>query len=65
MQSEGSFIEERLHSLEEILKKKGIKHVVNRNGENQELHLDRIKERIERLAFGLDKNFVNIDLIIE
>lgn len=59
------FLEEKLHSLEELLKQKGITHVINRNGEKQELHLDRIKERIERLAFGLDKNFINIDLIIQ
>lgn len=30
-----------------------------------ELDLVRIKERIEKLAFGLDREFVNIDLIIQ
>jgi len=53
-----------IQELEALVKQKGITHVLNRHGEKLDLNLVRIKERIEKLAFGLDKSFVNIDLII-
>lgn len=54
-----------LSELDELVKKKGVTHVLNRHGEKMDLCLIRIKERIEKLAFGLDRAFVNIDLIIQ
>lgn len=54
-----------LSELDELVKKKGVTHVLNRHGEKMNLCLIRIKERIEKLAFGLDRTFVNIDLIIQ
>ena len=40
-------------------------NVTIRNGKRQKLHLESIKERIEKLSYGLDKNYVNIDLIVQ
>jgi hypothetical protein len=54
-----------IHELEALVKSKGITHVINRKNEQMNLDLVRIKERIEKLAFGLDSSFVNIDLIIQ
>ncbi len=35
-----------------------------RSGKRAPLHLEAIRERIEGLAFGLDRNFVNVDMIV-
>lgn len=52
-----------IQEMEELVKKKGISYVINRRNEHINLDLVRIKERLEKLAFGLS-SYVNIDLII-
>lgn len=53
-----------IEELTQLAKNKGINTIINRKNEKMNLDLIRIKERLETLAFGLDRNFVNMDLII-
>ncbi|EWS74832.1 ribonucleoside-diphosphate reductase, alpha subunit (macronuclear) [Tetrahymena thermophila SB210] len=54
-----------IEELTELAKSKGIHHIINRKNEKMNLDLIRIKERLEALTFNLDRNFVNMDLIIQ
>lgn len=40
-------------------------YVTKRNGEIQPINIKEITNRLEKLAFGLDRNFVNIDAIVQ
>ena len=51
-------------STSQELKEKKIQYVYKRNGEKQAVDIARIIERLERLAFGLDSNYINLDLIV-
>ena len=60
--------ENKILSLEELYKILEIRKVSNvtiRNGKRQKLRLEAIYERIDKLAFGLDRNYVNINLIVQ
>ena len=41
------------------------KNVLLRNGSLEPYDVDRIRARLEKLTFGLDKNYLNLDLIIK
>ena len=42
-----------------------IHYVTKRNGEIHPINLEEIKARLEKLSFGLDRNYVNIDAIVQ
>lgn len=53
-----------MEALVELVVHKKITHILKRDGEKQEIDLVHIKKRLENLSFGLDMNFININLIM-
>ena len=56
-------VETKIPKIEEILEK--VKYVTKRNGEKQNVQTNQIKERLEKLAFGLEKKYIDLDLVIQ
>ena len=53
-----------MESLVELVAHKKITHILKRDGEKQDIDLGHIRKRLENLSFGLDMNFININLIM-
>ena len=47
----------------EVLEK--VKYVTKRNGEKQSVDTAQIKERLEKLAFGLEMKYIDSDLVVQ
>lgn len=62
MEKESSILS--LEALYKLLEQRKVTNVTIRNGKRQKLRLEAISERIDKLANGLDRNFVNINLIV-
>ena len=54
-----------MEDLYKILEHRKVTNVTIRSGKRQKLRLEAIYERIDKLAFGLDRNYVNINLIVQ
>lgn len=48
--------------LDQLAKQKNITYVIKRDGERQEINIEKIAERLRNLAYGLPQ--VNINLIM-
>ena len=53
-----------MEQLKTLLIEKQIFYVIVRSGKKKPLDLEQIRKRIDSLAYGLDRNFVNINLIV-
>jgi len=42
-----------------------LKFVTNRKGEKEDLDIEQIRQRLDFLCFELDRNFVDVDLILK
>lgn len=50
--------------LYEMVKRKKITHILKRDGTPQSIELEHILKRLESLSFGLDMNFLNLNLVM-
>jgi hypothetical protein len=53
-----------MEALNDLIERKKITHILKRDGTKQSIDLVHVKKRLESLSFGLDMNYLNLNLIM-